>query len=277
MKSILLLTDFSKSASNAIRYAIQLFNNAPCTFYVLYAHKSTSYATADLLTSPSASIYKSILKKPKKKLREYVENLEAEYANNTTTFHALIDYDPLVAATNQLVDAKQIDLVVMGSNGATSAKEVIFGSNTLRVIRQVNCNTLIIPENTTYTPPTTIVLPLDEADSLAGKPMEDFLAFVHKYQLQVHVIRFNADPELAHYSDKDQEILNRLLPSENYIYQRIDTLSIDRIVSDYIQEHAIDLMSLFVQKESLLDRIFLGSPTTQLNKHTEIPLLIFHT
>ena len=71
MKNILLLTDFSKNAQNAIDYALQFFLGEDLNFYILNVHKSSSYTMGDLMTtSPGSSVYDSIIKNPKAKLKK---------------------------------------------------------------------------------------------------------------------------------------------------------------------------------------------------------------
>jgi len=53
MKSILLPTDFSENSKNAIEYAMRLFENEQCTFYVLHVQKASHYATDDLMAAPA--------------------------------------------------------------------------------------------------------------------------------------------------------------------------------------------------------------------------------
>ncbi|MCK0131740.1 universal stress protein [Flavobacteriaceae bacterium F08102] len=278
MKSILLLTDFSDTSKNAIEYAIQLFKDKKCMYYVLYVQDSTRpITTVDLLTDSSTSIYKSLIKKHQKKLQEFVSTLRGTYESPNAIFKPKVDYDSLVDAVKQLIKSKNIDVVVMGSNGATGAKEVVFGSNTLNVIRKVECTTLIIPENYSYTTPKTILLPLDPVDTLSGNDFAEFLAFVKQHNLHVHVVRVYNEETDDEQAQRDQAHLERHLSSSTYVYHTLDNLSIDRAVSTYIQLHPIDMMSLFVQKENLLERLFLGSATTKINKQNQIPLFIIHS
>jgi hypothetical protein len=41
-----------------------------------------------------------------------------------------------------------VDLVIMGTKGATGAREILFGSNAVHVIKNSNCPVLVIPPTT---------------------------------------------------------------------------------------------------------------------------------
>ena len=55
MKRILLPTDFSSIAWNAIKYALALFEKEPCTFYVLHTYTPAFYRMDYMLGGPSFS------------------------------------------------------------------------------------------------------------------------------------------------------------------------------------------------------------------------------
>lgn len=53
MKRILLPTDFSNNAWNAISYAAQLFKNEACTFYLLHTYTPIIYHTEFVMLNPN--------------------------------------------------------------------------------------------------------------------------------------------------------------------------------------------------------------------------------
>ena len=89
MRNILLLTDFSKNASNAIDYAMRLFSGTTCRFYVLNVQKVSRYITSDLIASSKASVYDAIVKNPKKSIENLVDRLEKKYENEEYYFEGV--------------------------------------------------------------------------------------------------------------------------------------------------------------------------------------------
>lgn len=277
MKNILLLTDFSDTSKNAIRYTLQLMKEELCTFFVLYVQDSTTYITDDIITSSSTSLYNSIIEKHQKKLIRYVTTLESEFDNENFNFRTIVDFDTLIDATKQTIKSKNIDLVVMGTNGATGAKEVVFGSNTINVIRNVNCKTLIIPENFDFTTPKAMLLALDPFDKSNGKAIRDFYDFFKIHDIELHILRMNSGDDSIDISASDKHDLKYFLKGKKIIYNLIDDIPMENAVSAYLQTNAIDMISLFVQNEWLFQRLFIGSPTTKINREAKFPLFIFHT
>ncbi|MCT4628897.1 universal stress protein [Winogradskyella sp.] len=276
MNNILLLTDFSDSSINAIHYALNLFKDNTCDFFVLNVESSITYLGDDLMTVGNKSIYESLIKKPKGKLETLVLDLEKAYNNENFSFEALIDHDVFIDAINQVVKAKSIDLIVMGTNGVTGAKEVVFGSNTINVIRKVNCSTLVIPETFKYRAPKELVLPLGINDSISSKAFASLLTFAKQYSKKVHIIRVKPNDEVSLEEKHDSAYIEKNLNDINYEYHVVNHVPINYVVNSYIQTNPIDLIALLVHKESFFERFFIGSSTAQISNKLKLPLMVYH-
>jgi nucleotide-binding universal stress UspA family protein len=277
MRHILLLTDFSKNSKNAIHYALQLFKDDMCVFYALYVKSSTSYTSDDLMSSSNQSIYQSLIKKEKTKLTKLVSALKVDFQNDKHNFQTIVDYDVFTDSINQVVKSKKIDLIIMGTNGVTGAKEVIFGSNTINVIRQVQCTALIIPEGFKYQKPKEILLALDGFDSLHGRSFSELVKFIRKYKLLLHILRINPYGRTPEVELSDHDDVTSTLKSGSFKYYVINNISMQHAVDSYLQTNPIDIMTLIVQKETLFERFFIGSPTTKISNAVRTPLLIVHS
>ncbi|GFZ76121.1 universal stress protein UspA [Aquaticitalea lipolytica] len=278
MKHILLLTDFSDNSKNAIKYALNFFNDELCTFYLLYVQSSKSYTTDDLMTNGNTTVYDSIIKKSKHKLEKLIVSLTSEFTNKNHSFQAIVDYDSLTDSIKQIIKSKKIDLIVMGTNGVTGAKEVVFGSNTINVIRHINCNTLVIPEGFNYAKkPKDILLPLDENDSLQGAKFNEVAKLIKKYKLLFHALRINPIGKPSIIENADTKTISDILKGKRFKHHIVNNIPMHYVVDCYLQTNTIDFMSLIVQKESLFERFFIGSPTTQISNKLRVPLLILHS
>ena len=277
MKNILLLTDYSENSINAMRYALHLFKDDLCHFYVLHVQRSTSYTSDDLILAGNQSVYNAIVKKASQELEKIVGPLENAFKNENFTFETIVDFDVLTDAIKQVIKSRHIDLIVIGTNGITGAKEAVFGSNTINVIRKINCTTLVIPEAFTYRKPKEVLLPLDLFDSISGDAFNQVVKFVQHFSNTLHLLRIKPHDEDSNEQKKDQKHISYFLKEIDYKYHVIKNVPMHYAVSCYSQTDNIDLVSLLVQKESLFQRFFIGSPTTRIRHKITVPLLIFHS
>ncbi|MDO6597077.1 universal stress protein [Oceanihabitans sp. 2_MG-2023] len=272
MQNILLLTDFSNNAKNAIHYALHLFKNEKCTFHLMHVYKIGSYISDDLMYASKESVFESLTKEPKEKLEALVEELKNKFNNENYAFETIIDFDVFIDAINQAIRSKQIDFVVMGTNGATSAKEVLFGSNTVQVARKINCKTLIIPEAYSFTPIKELLLPLDPFDAIDGKQFASLLEFIENNKLRMHVLRVNPNNENRDIEDKDVANLYRY----NCKYYIVNDVPMDSAISSYMQTNNIDFLSLFIKNEGFLENFFSKKNTKITIAKINKPILVLH-
>lgn len=273
MKNILLLTDFSKNATNSISYAMQFFETKKCTFYVMYVHKARTYVTDDLLASSKNSIHDSIVQKPKAKLDTLITKLQQDNKTKDFHFESIIDYDVFTDAIKQAINKFDIDYVIMGSNGASNIKEVIFGSNTINVIEKVNCKTLVIPSYYNYLSVNKLLLSLQAEDDLNTIIFDDILYFIEDFNLRLHVLRIASEKDNSNVAIQDKERL-ALLDSQYHI---IEGVPIDYAVSSYLQTNRIDMTAFIKQEKSFLARLFSTSPSKELKSRMKLPLLVLHS
>ena len=110
MKKILLPTDFSETARNALEYALKFFKGESCTFYFLNIYTAGKYTTGDLWqASGEESVYDSLLLNKKIKLDVLIDQLEQEYQDKKYSFKGIADYDEFTDAINQVVELNKID------------------------------------------------------------------------------------------------------------------------------------------------------------------------
>ena len=123
MKTILLPTDFSPNSINAIHYAIDLFEDCVCEFHILNVQKASDFISDDFRTmSPSTTIYQTLIVSAKEALKELITKLKAKQ-NKKHSFEMMVDYDNFIDAINQACALKKIELIVMGTKGATGVDE----------------------------------------------------------------------------------------------------------------------------------------------------------
>ena len=71
MINILVPTDFSKNAWNAIEYALEYFKDSSCNFYLLHVTTISNYAGGETPLIPTADVIeKSLLKQAKVDLQK---------------------------------------------------------------------------------------------------------------------------------------------------------------------------------------------------------------
>lgn len=276
MKNILLPTDFSANSMNAIDYAMHFFENWECNFYILNVQKISEYISDDLVSgSPTDTIYDSIATDNKKLINKLVKKLSKQYKSQAYTFHGLFDFDDLVSSINQAVKFHSIDLIIMGSNGATGAKEVIFGSNTLQVIRKTDCPILTVPDHYSYSGVKSALFSTQRCEDLTFGGIEVFREVLNIHQCELNVLELVDDVNIMS-EREDNECLRKLFPKYPFSYFCLNAIPGLIVINTATQLLKADIHAIFIEKETFLERLIFGSEAAQLNYGTLIPLLFLH-
>jgi len=275
MKHILLPTDFSENSKNAILYAMELFRGNTCEFYFLNVQKPSEFVLDDVMSAePGTSVYQAILKDNKQQLKEFIIPIKEKYQTEDYTFLLYVDYDVLTDSINQLKQTKTIDLIVMGTNGATGAEEVLFGSNTLKVIRKVDSPLLAIPQDYTYKKIESVVFTARSCKDIkheAAQPLKELVKLTNA-QLQILKIKGQAAKNNHNCGSCLVDAMNGFDYESHTLYGIPEPIAIDT----FVQLMKSGLHAMFVERETFLDRFFFGNNTAKISYSTRVPLLVLH-
>lgn len=274
MENILLPTDFSENSRQAIIYAMQFLSGKTCNFYLLNVQKSSGYLTADILYgSPTSSIYEGILSENRKELEEMKEFCKAHSKTQAFTFFTQVDFNDIVNAVNQSITANKIDLVIMGSTGATGAAGVLFGSNTLKLIRNAACPVLAVPKDYSFQKIESVLLSFNYEFDVPKKSLDMIseIVMTHKASLKILEI-LEEGVEMTPENKFDKKGFEEM----SFEYFSIKNIPPPMAISAFQQLLPVELHALIVPRESFLGRFIFGSDTSRISYSSPVPLLALH-
>lgn len=277
MKNILLLTDFSANAQHAIDYALALFKGGEHHFYLLNVHKTSASVMSEMMASKaSSSVYESLIKNPKKTLKELTEKYAEQFKGERYGFESICDYDAFTDAVGQLVKERKIDLIVMGTNGATGAKEVVFGSNTINVIRHIDSAVLVVPENHSFTGIRSVLFATETGEAFKGDLLIPFDYIRTKYHAALHILYIAYDELSREESEHKKMKIKDHFKIQDPEYHSVTGLPADLALDAFVQLEKVDLAGKIINRKSFLQRLISGSSTPAITYKTRVPLLIMH-
>ncbi|MFO7719061.1 MAG: universal stress protein [Gillisia sp.] len=274
---ILVPTDFSEKAVSALHYSLNLFKGKGCVFYLLSIREVSNYISDELLQADAnESLYDSLILKNRKKLDELVKELENQYPGEDYTFKTIADYNGFTDAIKQVIALEKIDLIVMGSNGLSGPKDLIFGSHSLRVIRKVPAPVLVVPKDYLYSRLEKIILGLDYDQVFDPAEIASLKKIIPGPQAFVEFLQMkNKDFDEELWKDKSEK-LKKAFRDLKFSFQTITGVPFVAAVSSIAQIQKPDLMVLQAEKENFLERFFYLSNISSIIKKTTIPVLILH-
>lgn len=270
MKDILLPTDFSDNANNALEYILPEAKkaNAEITlFNVTHMPPGSTTMRRDI---------RGILKKDSEQaLFQVINKIDPGYKD--VKIHTVSRYGDLILQIKTIARAAaNIDLIVMGTQGATGMKEYFFGSNTADVIEQVTvCPVLAVPYRARYSGIKKIVFATNySANNVPA--LKELLAFSRVVDASVHVLHIRRSETLNPVAEQFKKRLETELPQAMFTFHEVQNDDILVGLDKFIAAEKIDMMAMVARKKGFFENFTSRSLIKTAAFHTTIPLLTFH-
>ncbi|NNM08072.1 MAG: universal stress protein [Flavobacteriaceae bacterium] len=275
MRRILLPTDFSENALNAIRYAVQLFKNSSCEFYLLHTYTPAAYNVGSMADSYSALELQKVPKQnAERSMYEVEETIRAEFKNKNHHFHKIVTFNLLVHEIQDIVETKGIDLIIMGTQGATGAQEVFLGTHTMYTIKKVKCPVIAVPSGFGYETPKEILFPTDYSLSTSNP----YLSLIREIS-DLHTARLNILN--AYYGeplDKDQKqvkaYLDAYFKDNSHLFHIAENTDVQGAIEKFQVKHKINLLVMIHNRHNFFENLLFKPVINEIAYHTNIPFLV---
>ncbi|MFP2997298.1 universal stress protein [Spongiivirga sp. MCCC 1A20706] len=276
MKTILLPTDFSDNATNAIHYAVEAHKNQDCKFYLMHSYALDLFFTNKELESDS-ELDQEMRSQYEKELEWMIIELRRSYNNSKHKFESVVKSNSLYGAIVEVVAEKAIDLIVMGTQGSSGLREIFMGSNTVSVLKRIrNCPILIIPADTVYKGFSQIVFPTDFRQAYYRSELLPLLDLIKYNDSKVDMIRIVGYVNLDDAQRKNKEQLSNFLGKDQvttYVELPIN-VTVRKEIEQYAQQVEADLIAIIQYKHSFLEKLTQEPIIKKLAFHTDTPLLV---
>lgn len=274
MKKILLPTDFSENAYNAIKYAIQLFEKEDCEFFLLNTYTPVLYDNAYLVYSATQPTLTEIYhNKSMQGLERVLRRIKRNFKNDRHTFRKISSFNLLSDEIKELVSKKEIDLVVMGTKGATGAEEILFGTHTVHAIKKTRCPLLAIPAYFEYKPPKQILFPTDYEAEIP-KVLKVLREIVELHSSTVHILHVYFGVNLTPEQTKRKRALGRVFKNNGHHFYSITEKSVTRAIYDFQEENEVDMLALVNNKRSFFENLLFRPLVNELGFNVKLPFLV---
>ncbi|WP_138433211.1 universal stress protein [Winogradskyella algicola] len=279
MKNVLLPTDFSENSWNAIKYAIHFFDTIECDFYLLHVNSLNNFIPLnESMTYDSYYLEDTYTKPIKNKLRGLLKRISKLNINNKKhKFFTLTDNGFFIETISKTIREKQIDLIVMGTKGATGLKKIILGTNTADVITKVKCNTLAVPENATFVSPKEIAFPTDLNLGYNLNILHPLSEIIDQFNTSVRFLHINKDrTKLTADQEQHKTLLEDYFNNTESSFHYLSNKKIEDAVQCFVESRDIDLICMVAKNLNYFQQIFFHSRVEKISYHINKPLLVLH-
>ncbi|WP_046756226.1 universal stress protein [Kordia jejudonensis] len=279
MKNILLPTDFSENSWNAIAYGLQYLKDFNCKFYVLNVNRLSNLIDEEVRYTPTLDVIEDVYVKPaQRELQRVIHRIKKTLPTNKKHhFYTLTDHNFFIESIRNHVEEKKIDLIIMGTKGASGLKAYIAGSNTGAVITKVKCTTLVIPENAKYTDINEIAFPTDFILSYNMQTLSPIVNILDRTNASLRIPYITkANEQLNANQQANKELLEDFFDDYKYSFHFLTNTKVEEAIQDFTEKSNIDLMIMVAKNLNYFQQILFHTKVEKISYHTDIPFLVLH-
>jgi nucleotide-binding universal stress UspA family protein len=275
MKNFLVPTDFSANAQKALDYGVKLALRCKATIHLVH-----SYSLLENLFIDSPSLrdaYNKTRKEEKTaellRLKQYVKE---KYDGLEVEVHLFTG--PTLEVLIQFVQENGIDLIVMGTKGATGLAKLIVGSVTASIMEESPVPVLAIPEEYGAHHPENLLLAIKDFEE-NKEQLDPLFNLAALFEVPVHVFSFQSDLDSAFEISEWTFKFNRFIEFLHKTYPRAQITGslkkdedFEDAINGYCSAHNIGLIGMITVKRGFWEKLIDPSMTKRMAYQTKIPL-----
>jgi nucleotide-binding universal stress UspA family protein len=277
MKKILVPTDFSVAASKAVTYATQIANKTGATIYLLHVIEPVTdsirqpYALQERLQDEIANNRLGELNALQKNIAENYPSLKTETKLTKGT---------VIRSIHDFAGGQGVDLIIMGTTGATGIKEIFMGSVAAGTIGKAKIPVLTVPVSYELEEPDSIMFATNHFEENKDL-LKPIVELANLYNATIHVAVFvdTDDAQAADYILNTRqllhymEVLNKIFPGTNFKGELLEGRDFETTIDKYDAQNEVDLIAMITYPKSFWRKVIRKSVTKKMAFHSTIPLL----
>lgn len=273
MKKILVPTDFSEHAEYALKVAAQIARENDGEIVLLHLLELPG-EESDAVTAgaevPEVLFFMQ-------KVRERLEELTgAEYLDGlAVTQNISINraFDGILKVSKE----NTIDLIVMGSHGASGFHEMFIGSNTEKVVRVSEVPVLVIKKEEGNFNPEKFVFASNFSNEIK-KPFARVVDFANSFKSKLHLVYVNTpnDFKSTHAAEKIiHDFTSGFAIANGFTSHIYNDVNIEKGVLHFANSVNADLIGICTHGRQGIAHFFNGSVSEDLVNHAVRPVVTF--
>ena len=274
MKRILVPVDFSKEAESAARVAASIARKTGSEIFLVHMLELpvTTIDPAEMNTISSEPQIIYFMKLAHQKFEKFKK---LPFLKGITVVETIQFQHAFSGIINES-EKNNIDLIVMGSQGASGLQEMFIGSNTEKVVRRSNVPVLVIKTGVEDFVVNDIIFASD-FNKESKSTFHRVINFAEMFEAKIHLLYINTIHNFNTTKNIESRIARFMEDFEfsNYTKNIYNDISIEKGILSFARDIDADLIALNTHGRSGLSQLFNGSVGQELANHALRPVVNF--
>lgn len=277
MMNFLIPSDCSTAALSGMRAAILIGQKLSANLYFIHVVDSVA-VPAMAPIGLKDELNEQIKRQNRETLESQVRMLYADLKVRAkeVPYDCIIANKPLDLAITSYTSSLNIDLIIMGTAGATGLQKIFGGSNTSDVVKKSNVSVLVIPSDFVFSDIRKVAMTLNVQDFEHKESIALLSAIVSAYNAELkYFYILPKDGSMTDAHNKLKQIATGLPIIQNEVEIHIkESEPIAETLEHWLTEHNCDLVTMLPREWTFGKFIFTTSMTQEMAHRAKLPLLI---
>ncbi|AXG73411.1 universal stress protein [Flavobacterium arcticum] len=279
MKKILVPTDFSEHAEHALKVAAQIARKNNGEIYLLHLLELPNHVADDGIGESNAvggsAGIPEVMFFMKKVRERFEEIVNAPYLEGIKIVEA-IQFEKAFDGIMKHSKDHGIDLIVMGSHGASGFREMFIGSNTEKVVRTSSVPVLVIKKDEGEFTPQKFVFASDFSKEIK-EPFAKVVEFANTFNMELDLVYVNTpnDFKSTHAAEKLMLEFASGFNINNLNTHIYNDVNVEKGILHFANSIDADMIGMCTHGRQGLAHFFNGSISEDLVNHAVRPVVTF--
>lgn len=268
MRTFIVPTDFSQNAQHASAYAVQLARQLHTRVILMHVFEEpVSVSEYEISNIRFDNMKDHILKR----LEDVKKDLENRFGKEAPVEVAVFNND-LIGNIKRLYEDPDARLVVIGLTGAGMAN-FFLGSNTLKIVNNIERAVLTVPPYANFKPVKKIVFATDLWNLAETVPAKRIKRIVELLEAELLVLSIQKPQQPSPEIEAEKEILAQKLKGTPYTFYEITSRNRVSGIKDFVKEQKADLIAIVPEKHDFLENLLKANHTKTMLFRSGVPIL----
>jgi len=272
MKQILVATDFSLSASNAMEYAMGLAKILEMEVCALHAIHPTEGINNNTYNAIFIDDYYN---NKRAALKEWAATYTSKDEFKDVEVNTVCGVGFLKNVINKYIDDNHVELLVMGITGSTGLAGIV-GSNASMMVSVVDIPTLVIPLESKFSASPVVTLATDYETRLSAGDVNALNEMLKAFGSDKIDVLYVSEKDEAKNVETGEKRLRDLFKHTQLEFNYISASRPLNGIMDFVETKETDILCLVKHHHNVLYRLFNRSTVNQVMNRSVKAILVLH-